>query len=133
MVPAIAEHEPELKIRKKHFVELVKLVSLQPEHLDPFLPVMVHQSLVSSGVHASIEKVTKKVKERIICTEFIEQFFEPFAQTFTHEEMLQLISFYKTEAMQKYIKHSMKLHHPLYEAYRKVVDEVTQEYAKRED
>jgi hypothetical protein len=133
MVTATATKEPDLETRKKHFVELIRLTSMQPAQLDPILPVMVHHALAQLGVLGNIEKITKVIKDRITQEKFLEQFFETYAKTFTHEEILQLIEFYKTEAMRKFLKQSMKLYHPLYEAYRKVVEDVTQELTRRKD
>jgi|GEM_PF-4248597 len=133
MVTATEKKEPDLEIRKKHFVELIRLVSMQPEQLDPILPVMVHQALAHTGIRNNIERITKIVKERVTREEFIEQFFAPFADTFSQDEILQLIGFYKNQAMRKFLKQSMKLYHPLFEAYRRVVSEVAEEMDRKRE
>lgn len=121
------KRQEDLSSRKRNFVELVRITSMQSEQLDSILPVMVHQGMIFSGTNADIERVVELVRERILKDEFIEQFFLPFNDTFSQEEIQQLISIYKSEAMRKFQKRSMKLFHPLYEAYRKMVAETIKE------
>lgn len=116
-----------LEMKKKHIAELIRLTSLQSEQLDPILPVMIHQAASVAGIQIAIEKTTKMVKERIVSEKFIARFCEIYAVIFSDEEILELLSFYKTETMRKFLRHSIKLYHPFYEAFRKIVDEVLQE------
>lgn len=109
------------KEKKRDIVELIRVSSMQPEQLDPTLPMLVRHA-VSGEVNPG--EAVALVKKRILSDAFIEKFLEPFDEILSHEEIKQLISFYKSEAMRKFSKNGQKLFNPIYEAYRHLIQEV---------
>ena len=105
---------------------LIRLTTMQPEQLKLMLPMSIIQAISFSGKNATIEEVSSLVKEKILQDSFIEKFACSFDTKFSHKEIKQLINFYQSETMEKFLKNSQSLFTPIYDAYRHLISEVLQ-------
>ena len=111
--------------KKKDIIEFIRLRMLQPENLDSILNLWIQQGLAVSGKSVDIKEVSASVRKRILENAFIEQFVAPFQESFSQEEIQQLITFYQADSMKKFLKNHGNLVDSIYEAYREVIREVT--------
>ena len=120
------------KAKKRDMAELIRLIALQPEQLEPNVSMFVQQTIANSGKKANSDELLSIVNQHI--RKKIEKLLVPFDELFTHDEIMLLISFYKeirrlisfyqSEAMKKFSKNGRKLFDPIYEAYRQAVMEI---------
>jgi hypothetical protein len=114
------------KAKKKDIEELIWLITLQNEQLEPNISMFVQQTLSYLGRNTNIQKVMSKVTQRI--RNDIERLLVPFDEIFTHDEIMLLISFYRevkrliwffeSDAMKKFSKNGRRLFDPIYESFR---------------
>jgi hypothetical protein len=109
--------------KRRDIIDLIRLSSMQPEQLDPTLPMLVEHALIANGTKRDPAEILGVLKRRILSDEFIEKFLQPFEEIFSHEEVRQLIAVYKSEAMRKFSKNGQRLFNPIYDAYRYIVQE----------
>jgi len=116
------------KAKKRDLAELIRLIALQPEQIEPNVSMFVQQT-IANKCRSNPQDVMSIVNQHI--RKEIEKLLVPFDEIFTHDEVMLLISFYKeirrlisfyqSEAMKKFSKNGRKLFDPIYEAYRQAL------------
>ena len=105
------------KSKRKDIAELIRLMTSHPDQLEPNICKFVQQSLVGrEGMD-----VNKYIRSNLSKLQV------PFDETFTHDEIVllisfykeikQLIFFYKSDAMSKLLRKKRMLFDPIYEVY----------------
>ena len=118
------------KAKKRDMAELIRLITMQPEQLEPNVSMFVKQTIT----HRKGIDIQDVVNQRI--RKDIEKLLMPFDELFTHDEIMLLISFYKeikmlvsfyqSEAMKKFSKNGRKLFDPIYKTYQEVIQNLEQ-------
>jgi hypothetical protein len=113
------------KAKKRDLTELLRLIALQPEQLEPSVTMFVQKTISNYEINANPQDVMSGINQYI--RKNLEKLLVPFDEIFSHDEIMILISFYKeirrltcfyrSEAMKKFSKNGRRLFDPIYEAY----------------
>jgi hypothetical protein len=118
--------------KEKDIAELIRLITLQSELLEPNVPMFIQQMIANHKNGVDLKKIVGDVNACV--RTHIGKISEPFDEVFTHDEIMllisfyreirRLVSFYKSEAMKKFSKNGSKLFGPLYVTYRDAMTQV---------
>ena len=107
--------------KKKDIIELIRWCALTPEALDQILYGNV---LVALGKRKDDPKlIIDLVKKKVTKDSYIEQFVPSFDEKFTHEEIKDLLNFYKSDVMKKFMAEKNICVH-IFESFNTVIKEV---------
>ena len=116
------------KSKKKNIRALIRCVTLQPEHLESLIPMLVVQTIARCSKDANPGEVSIDVKKRIADDEFLNQLIPPFEKLFSGEEIKNLLDVYQSEVMRKFSKNQANCFTPLYSALHQMIQEVLNPY-----
>ncbi len=102
-----AKEIPEEK--EKDILEFIKVSMLAPEMLDLFVPVLVNQAATGFDKKVDIDELTATVREHILSDDFLKKFSPGFDKIFSHNEIKDLIEFYKSDVVKKFFKNSREI------------------------
>jgi thioredoxin 1 len=103
-----AEVTSERTQKEKDILEFIRVSTMQPEQIDALIPVLVQGIIAFSQQEIDAEQLATKAKTTLLSEGFLEQFIPAFDKAFTHEEIQQLVSYFKSSAMRKYYKHAQE-------------------------
>lgn len=102
-----AKEIPEEK--EKDILEFIKISMLAPEMLDLFVPVLVNQAVTTIDKKIDIDELTATVREHILSDSFLKKFSPDFDKIFSHNEIKNLIEFYKSDVVKKFFRNSREI------------------------
>lgn len=103
---ATIERPAEYTQKEKDILEFIRVSTLQPEQIDTLIPALVQGVIAFSQQEIDAEQVATQAKATLLSEGFLEQFIPAFDKVFTHEEIQQLVGYFKSSAMRKYYQHS---------------------------
>jgi len=95
--------------KEKDILDFIRVSILAPETLDLLVPTLVSQAAASIDKEVNTDELTIAVKEHILSDNFLKKFAPDFDKIFSHNEIKDLISFYKSDAMRKFYKNSKNI------------------------
>lgn len=90
--------------KEKDILEFIKVSLLRPEQMDAMMKSVVIRASVGIDSTTDIDQVITDAKKHILSDVFLKKFVELFVETFSHDEIKELIYFYKSSAMRKFNK-----------------------------
>ena len=110
--------------KKKDIIELIRWYALQPEQRDSVIPGFVKAILLTNQKKEDPKKVASTVWEKVSKDDFIEQFIPSFDKFFSHEEIKDLLSFYKSDIMKKMNTTGKDIFIQIFTGFNKTIKEV---------
>jgi hypothetical protein len=123
----INESEPS---KKQLAIELIRLTLMHEEQLDTMLHMLIHQYAAIYGTkNIREEDVATYIKNHVVTDEFLSGVTKPYEETFSEEELKELLAYYRSDVVKKFFKHGKELIMPLQEAYGKITKEAIEQVA----
>lgn len=107
---------------------LLQSFALNDEALAAILPILVKQAIAATEKVADPEVVALAAKEILLSPAFAAKYAPSIQAHFSEEELLFLVSFYRSETMKKFNQKSTAILAPLYGDYNTAVQEALAPY-----
>lgn len=117
--------------KEKDIIEFIRISTLPAEQIDTLVSAMVQGSIAMSQVEADSKQAEEMIKKTLLSDEFLKQFVGGFDEKFSHEEIRQLIGFFKSDAMKKYFKNYAETSGQFFPKINQLVTETVQSVAKK--
>lgn len=88
--------------KREDIREYIRIYALHPDIRNLVISGQVKAALLKAQNKEDPEKVISSVWKTITKDDYIEQFIDSFDKVFTHEEIIFLLNFYKSDVMKKY-------------------------------
>ena len=111
---------------KTDLIELIRISLFKSEQIDAILaPLIKHANIPPER----LESVVETIKEQFFNDLPIDESLSLLEQTFSHEEIKNLLNIYRSSHMKKWTKHGQECFTPLINKFRQIVQQ-TLERAK---
>jgi hypothetical protein len=107
---------------ESNIFELIKATYFRSEQLAAF-PAMIRQRLLVHNKSVdSVDDLTHEIIEAVKSESFLSQFVPAFKETFSEEEVQELLKIYQSDVMRKYFLSTETIFLPIYKAYNHLID-----------
>ncbi|MFT4554573.1 MAG: thioredoxin 1 [Chlamydiales bacterium] len=120
------------KSKEEDAKELLLETMLNSEQLDAMIPIFVNQGIAISGKQVEAEEIIALVKERLMSDETIKTLASPYSDNFTHEEIKELLVYFKSESMKKYHRKGQEIGMVMVTSFQEVIQDVLDPYSSEE-
>ena len=118
--------------KQQDILEFFRLLVLRPETLDLMVRTFLGQSIIGENqMHA--ERMIITAREQILGDLYLEKFSSSVDQLFSHEEIIALISFYKSDVMKKFFQNSTKISIPIFSGLMIKIQEISEMLSKENE
>lgn len=108
--------------------DLLQSFALNDEALEAILPILTKHAIAAAEKVADPATVASAAKEKLLSPEFAAKYAPSINAHFSEEELLFLVSFYRSAITKKFNQKSQAIFSPLYGDYNTTVQEVLSTY-----
>lgn len=116
--------QPKINQKTQDIIELMRLSALHPDQIDPMLTQTAQVITSTAKSDMNIEEIVLEAKQKLLSDDFLKEFTSSFDKIFTSDEIKQLITYYKSDAVKKLYKSASETYLPIYAATQEVITQI---------